>query len=264
MAIDRTNFAHTWLKPANANPAYNQFTHHPLREAAGKRAEILVALTQAVVDHHSHLSRIRNWIETLGFTETKAELDKQLTLGHNTKMGNFGEVVASEALMQLQGYSMPLFKLRYRDGRLPMRGEDIIAFRVDLAGQIDLLVVGEAKAYAKYSTQPVRAALERLNSSYKPHPQTLNLIAEVLYGMKRDDEAKAIDGLIARLGAGQVQQEHWIVFLTGDAPADPFGCINAPRSGPPLICIDLPLENITQLVDEVFTPSIHWEVPNGA
>lgn len=265
MPAERTNFAQTWLEPGVPNAAYTELDHRPLREVAGARDTILVPLTQAVVDHHSHLSRIRNWIATLGFANTKAELDKQLKFNHNTRMGNFGEVIASEALIQREGYSMPLFKLRYRDCKLPMRGEDIVAFRFDAAGVIDLLVVGEAKAYTAYAKQPVEKALERLQVCYSPHPQTLNLIAEILYGAGRDVEALAIDELISKLATNQVDQEHWIVFMTGNEHADPFACINTPRPGhPKVICVDLPLGDIQALVDAVFTPSTHWEEPNGA
>ena len=259
MAIDRSDFTQTWLQPGTPIAKYTNVDHRPLREVADVRADILVPLTQAVVDHHTHLNRIKYWIATVGFVDTKAELDKQLKFGHNTKMGNFGEVIASETLIQREGYSMPLFKLRYRDCKLPMRGEDIVAFRLDANGIIDLLIVGEAKAYTAYAKQPVEKALERLQICYSPHPQTLELIAEILYGAGRDAEAIAIDDLISKLATNQVNQEHWIVFLTGDENADPFGCIDSTRPGPPVICVDLPLDDIQTLVDTVFTPSIHWE-----
>ena len=261
MPADRSDFVQSWLEPGTRNAAYTEIDHRPLREVAGTRDDILVPLTQAVVDHHSHLLRIKNWIATLGFAGTKAELDKQLKFGHNTRMGNFGEVIASETLIQREGYSMPLFKLRYRDCKLPMRGEDIIAFRLGANGLIDLLIVGEAKAYTTYAKQAVEKALERLQICYSPHPQTLELIAEILYGADRDAEAVAIDELISKLATNQVDQEHWIVFMTGDENSDPFGCINAARPGPRVICVDLPLDAIQTLVDTVFTPSIHWEEP---
>jgi hypothetical protein len=261
MPAERSDFAQTWLQPGAPNPAYTALDHRPLREVAGTRNDILVALTQAVVDHHSHLNRVNNWIETLGFANTKVELDKQLQLNHRTKMGNFGEVIASEALIQREGYSMPVFKLRYRDSKLPMRGEDIVAFRIDNNGKIDLLIVGEAKAYAAYAAQAVEKALERLDICYNPHPQTLNLLAEILYGANRDVEAKAIDELIVNLATKQITQEHWIVFVTGNQHADPFACINTPRLGPRVICVDLPLSDLTNLVNTVFTPSVHWENP---
>ncbi len=259
MPVDRDNFTRTWLQAGTPIAKYANLDHRPLREVDGVRADILVPLTQAIVDHHTHLARIKGWITTLGFIETKAELDRQLKFGHNTRMGNFGEVIASEALVQREGYSMPLFKLRYRDCKLPMRGEDILAFHFDANGVIDLLVVGEAKAYTSYEKQPIKDALKRLQISYNPHPQSLNLIAEILYGAGRDEEAAAIDNLISNLAIGQVNQEHWIVFITGNENSDPFECIDLPSTGPKVICVDLPMADIRTLVETVFTPSVYWE-----
>jgi hypothetical protein len=147
---------------------------------------------------------------------------------------------------------------------MPMRGEDMIAFRLAQDGEIDLLIVGEAKVRATYAATAVTDAYNRLQACYKPHPQTLNLIAEILYGANRDAEAQVIDTLIARLAAGEVQQEHWVVLFTENEHDDPFGCINASAADPPLICVDLPVSDLTNLVEAVFQPSIHWESPDAA
>lgn len=264
MPLDRQSFLIEWLEDGTPKAGYTKFKHKPLREVIPLRPEAIVPLSQAIVDHHFHLSRVNDWLEDLGFQETRAELDKELKFDHNTKLGNFGEVIASEALVQREGYKIPVFKLRFRDGKLPMRGEDIIAFRINENESVDLVIVGEAKVRATFDYQAVASAFERLESSYKPHPQTLSLISEVLYNANRNDEGRAIDALKRQLATGAVQQEHWIVILSGNAPDDPFRDIDPPKGHPPLVCADLPLDDITGLIDRVFTPSNDWEAPNGS
>ena len=270
MPMDRRNYDAKWLEPDEPG-TYSSFEHRPAKEIADSRPSVMPALAAAVLDHHTHEDRLKDWIDRLGFPQTKQKLDELLDFTHETRMGNFGEVVASEHLIQRYGYEMPIFKLRYRDSKLPMRGEDVVAFRRDAGGAIDLVVLGEAKALMEFGaphyngTKTVKDALKRLTDCYTPHPNTLDMIVEILYGAGRKDEALAIEMAKEQIVAGSMAREHWIVLLTGDAPNDPFRCIEATApASPPLICVNLPLTDFKTVVEAVFHSSSSLGEPGAS
>lgn len=252
--MNRTDFDSHWLAPSDSLPAYSKFVHRPIRELDGIRNEVKPHLGASIVDHHTHRTRVADLLKELGHEATAAKIAKELPKSDRTRKGNFGEVIASEHLVQRHGYYMPVFKLRFRDhANLPMRGEDIIAFGRDAAGSINKVCIGEAKTVLAFASQKVIDAHERLEKTYRPHPETLHLIAEILYDRGDNELARQVDQLLQKLANKTVDQENWIFLITANQPGDPFGQIEALESVVPnLNCVNLRLQNLSEFVTELF------------
>jgi hypothetical protein len=174
-----------------------------LREREGVRPSIKSALAQAVIDHHLHYKIVARMLKKYGYSRTAAFLSSRLPRDHKTRMGNFGEVVSTEHLGQRCGYETPVFKLRFAESfGLPMRGEDIIAFRMDNRRRIVCMCVGEAKAVDAFRRDVVASAHARLDKAYRPFPVSLSMIANILYERGDDDVADQVEGIIERLATG--------------------------------------------------------------
>ena len=115
MTITRDNFDAIWLARRPAAAAYTKFKHLPLREQSAKRKPALPALRAAVVHHHIDPKAVEGALTRLGYPRVLDLLSKRLPVRHSTRMGSFGEVIASEHLAQRYGYQLPIFKLRFAD-----------------------------------------------------------------------------------------------------------------------------------------------------
>ena len=252
--MDRSDYDTTWLNPGAVVAEYTKFTHRPMSEVPNIRDQVKPHLGAAIVDHHTHRERVANLLAQLGHTATATAIADRLPINDRTRKGNFGEVVASEHLLQRHSYRMPVFKLRFRDHpNLPMRGEDIVAFVTDADGTITRVCVGEAKTLVNFSAQTIKFAHERLEKTYRPNPETLHMIAEILYERGETELAREIDQVIQKLAEKTIQQENWIFVITGDAPVDPFGCLQSLETVVPnLNCVNLFLPKLSQFVTDLF------------
>lgn len=253
--MNRGNFDGHWLTPSGPLPQYTKFSHRPVGEVAGVRDAAKPSLSQAIVDHHLHRQLVADRLRDLGHLQTAAVIADELPKSDRTRKGNFGEVIASEHLVQRYGFLMPVFKLRFRDHpNLPMRGEDVIAFVRDAQGAITKVCVGEAKVIVAFAHQTVEKAHERLAYTYHPHPETLHLIVSILHERGDHAFARDVDRLRDRLASGAVAQENWIFIITDDAPQDPFVRLESmPQVVPSLNCVNLRLPDLSAFVTDLFT-----------
>jgi len=253
MPVSRDNFDEFWLE--NGSPLdYKKLFHKPLREKENSRNTVAPFVSQAIVDHHLNRGRIADWLNKLGYVQTASEIAANLPKDDRTRKGNFGEVIASEHLLQRQGYHMPVFKLRYRDSHnMPMRGEDIVAFILTPQGKISKVCIGEAKTLTSFASRTVLDAHDRLKKSYHPSPETLSMLANILYERGDDGLGREIDRVSRLLAERGIPTENWIFLITENEPRDPFAEIEKLEDIiEPLICVDLQLSNLKVFVDDLF------------
>ncbi|MCK4659367.1 MAG: DUF1837 domain-containing protein [Phycisphaerae bacterium] len=249
-----------WLTPGTPQP-YTQLEHHPLSEIEGSREVIRDSLSRAIVDHHFHRRRIADRLAALGHTHVARFFREELPRNDRTRKGNFGEVVASEHVIQRYGYSMPVLKIRYRDSHnLPMRGEDIVAFELNAQQQIQRVIVGEAKAVVRYGRATVTQAHERLQKAYQPRPMTLSMIAEILYEVGNDQLEQQIDAVSDHLRSGHFPRDNWIFLINQRQPDDPFRCLEDDQDVVPnLHCANLSISALSEFVTDLFENPAHPE-----
>ncbi len=258
--IDRNTFDGHWLEASDGITAYTKFKHRPVAERTGTRATITDHLAAAVVDHHVPRPAVENALRRLKFTKAAESLLSRFPTDHNTRMGNFGEVLASEHLRQRYGYQMPVFKLRFMDTpAMPMRGEDIVAFRISLKSTITTLCIGESKVLQDFDARQVEDAHGRLTQAYRPHPVSLVTISNILYE-RNDPLAEQVDRIIQTLGTKPVPRDNWIFICTGNMPADPFRSVQEHRRPiENLTCVNLRLDGLVAFVNGIFDRPVRRE-----
>jgi hypothetical protein len=249
-ALKRDNVDDAWFTTGTPRAAYTKFQHCPVEESAA-RVRVRPPFTEAVVDHHIAPEALEGALARRGFAKTKAMRMERLPTEARTRMGNCGEVLASEHLRQRHGYNMPVFKLRYMDNpQMPMRGEDLVAFRIGRKDTITALCVGESKAMQTLDARAVRDAHARLKIAYHPHPVSLMMISGILHD-RGNKLAEQVDIIIETLGTRPIRRENWIFLITGNTPRDPFADVEADGAVVEnLTCVDVVLENLAP--NEVF------------
>jgi len=240
--VKRNNFDTFWLETDASGKGYTKFKHLPLKEKHGARESIKPALATAILDHHFHCETIKGALERLGFAKAARYFSTRLPKQENTRKGNFGEVIASEHLRQRHRYKFPVFKLRFMETpNMPMRGEDIVAFKIDEDNKITAICIGEVKTLERYNQNQVEKAHKRLVMAYHPYPVTLSLICTILHERGDHDLAEQIDVILETLGLRPFPRHNWLFIITGDRPRDPFG----------------PIEEIDSVVENLRTVSLH-------
>jgi hypothetical protein len=230
------------------------------RKAARRRVK--AAISEAVLDHHVFPAVIEGALKRIGFTKTLRLLSERLPREPRTRTGNFGEVLASEHLRQRYGYQMPVFKLRFMDHpNMPMRGEDLVAFRLKGKRVIAGLCVGEAKTMQAFRSQEVQDAHDRLKQAYHPHPVSLAMISSILH-TQGSPLAEEVDKVLETLSVRSFPRDNWIFLVTGNAPTDPFSVVEAADDViENLTCVNLCLGDLEVLIQDVFDRPLRRRAP---
>lgn len=246
--IDRNNFDKYWLD-YERNFDNSKFIECILCEKPGSREKIKKSLKQAILEYHFPINTIKRCLEKLDFKQ----LAEDLPDGDNMK-GNFGEVIASEHLCQCYNYQMPVYKLRYRDSPMPMRGEDVVAFKIEDDNNITAITIGEAKFMADFRPSEVKNAHEKLEKTYIKS-YTLSQIRNILDD--KGDElslrlASQISDISGKLGNNEFPRENWIFIVSGEKKDEPFNNLKSIKVVENLSVFVLYLENLIAFTEEVF------------
>jgi hypothetical protein len=225
-----------------------------LSDTAEVRESIEEHIGASIVEHHINRCRISSVLQDLGHAGAAQFFSSELPRSERTRKGNFGEVVASDYLVQRQGYSMPVLKLRFRDhANLPMRGEDIVAFRLNANRQIDAVIVGEAKCLVRYEGRTIEDAHARLSSAFHPRPLTMSMLSEILYERGDDELASEIDRVSHTLARSSFRREHWLFLINERQPETVFSTLDDfDEVLPDLHCVGVILADLTSFVNGLF------------
>ncbi|NEJ83496.1 DUF1837 domain-containing protein, partial [Rhizobium leguminosarum] len=170
--------------------------------------------------HYDDMERIADDIRELGFPGAAALLAERLPRTSRARSGELGEILATELVEEQLGFSVPVRRLRYKDGReMALRGDDFIGVRMDAAGDLFLLK-GEAKSRAQLAGATIseaRTALSRDNG--RPTATSLLFIADRL--MEREDESatvgRAIRNEVANRAVPATRIDHALFTMSGNA-----------------------------------------------
>ena len=252
------DFLTSWLA-ASPGRQYAKFSCTTLAEVASSRPRIAKALSEAVFVHHNDPGIYREKLRHLGYPSTADALDRRPRAA-KTRMGNFGEVVASEFLRQIRGYDIPVYRLRYNanDESSP-KGDDVLAFEfADKAkGTKDTVIVAEVKVRSEYRSDAVEDAHDSLNTGKRPRPKSFSFVVDVLFREGREAEAKRLLDLSKKFGKRSLVRRSLLFLVTGNTPPAPFDVLGAKaRLAPGLEGLHLSLPQLSDLVTATFEASI--------
>lgn len=129
------------------------------------------------------------------------------------RIGNFGEILSSHLLMSFQGFSLPIYKLRYREKQSwAMKLTDLCLINRDESLTKPLVCYGEVKTKsARYDANLGIAGHESLvKDDALEDPEILKFFCTILYNNNKYDEATFFSRL--RLGKiGYDKQYHLFI-----------------------------------------------------
>ena len=142
-----------------------------LTEKKGAREDIQEALAGTMRSHYDRLERIAQDVEQLGYSAAATILNSVLPQSIRARSGDLGEILATEIVEEKTDFSVPIRRLRYKDGReMALRGDDIIGVGFDGGNHLRLLK-GESKSrktLGKTTIAEARAALNRHHGRCTP------------------------------------------------------------------------------------------------
>lgn len=168
-------------------------------------------------------TRVEEYLATRGFSQKL-----------NTRVGDFGEVVAAALLEDEERHLQPVRKLRYREtADWAMRLTDVFTLRLNTEGEIDALCFTSVKAgVTRPSAQTATEGYRQLVADASDaHPEIIGFVSERLYesgdyeGLARFDRMASRPEQVTRLYRLALLFDgnawHEDVIATLDANLDP-------------------------------------------
>lgn len=195
---------------------------HVMTEQAGVRTTVLDDIRAVVRTHYVAPEIAAQRVADLGAPATAKVLRELLPKTKAARSGDLGEVLATEVAEQTLGFTVPVRRLRWKDGRnMALRGDDIVGVRVDTNGRLLGLLKGESKSYAKLTDAVIEKAAEALDRDRgRPGRHAVLFIATRLRETGKDADAALAAQLEAAVVAGFSGStvEQFLFALTGIDP----------------------------------------------
>jgi hypothetical protein len=193
-----------------------------LSEKDGGREEVEGPLATTMRSHYHRLEDIADDVARLGYIGAAKVLGAVLPQGAKARSGDLGEILAAELVEEETGFSIPVRRLRYKDGReMALRGDDFIGVAVDSNEKLWLLK-GESKSRKTLGKTTITEAREALNRNHgRCTPDSLLFVASRLMDSNDEDE-KALGRTIRdEVGLDALRPrriDHMLFTLSGNAP----------------------------------------------
>lgn len=177
------------------------------------------SIADIVPDHYAAAGRLARILARLGKIEAAEYIATKLPTGAKSRSGDIGEILASSFVTEFTDFKTGVLKLRWKDHReMAMRGDDILAFRVDQKSKV-MFIKGEVKSRASLSKKTVDEARKALDSSSgRPTPHALAFVADRLFETGQTSLSDLIDKYQLKLRIKQEQLSHMMFMFTGNDP----------------------------------------------
>jgi hypothetical protein len=177
-------------------------------------------MIETVRSHYQRLERIAEDVERLGYECAAEILRAVLPQGTKARSGDLGEILAAELVEEQTEFSVPIRRLRYKDGReMALRGDDFIGVSRDDDQRLRLLK-GESKSRKNLAKSPISAARVALDRDHgRCTPGSLLFVADRLLDdpdVDKQDLGRAIrdEAGLKALGPGRIG--HMLFTLSGN------------------------------------------------
>jgi hypothetical protein len=232
-------------------------------ERPNRREGIVDVLAKTISFHHNDPDEFRGIVAELGYAQAANEFDKR-PRDDKTRKGNFGEVLAAEFLRQVEGYDLPVYRLRWNTNPdTSLRGEDSLAFkfgRPDGSGR-EICVV-ESKCMTTFARNKVAEAHGQLVMEKRPRPTSLPFIYSVLKQTGQHEKAQKVLEFQKRFGPLLPAYRFFLMITTGSRLQSPFEVIESlPKVVPNLTTASLSLSELNALVSRLFEAEVYLGKP---
>jgi hypothetical protein len=227
-----------------------------LTEKTGGRSAIKNDLCTRARSHYDTLQNIADDIARLGYAGAASVLSGRVPQTKKARSGELGEILAIELIEEKTGFTVPVRRLRYKDGReSPLRGDDFIGIEQNNQGQIRLLK-GESKsrmALAKDAISDARKALKR--DGGRPTPISLTFIADRLIerGGAEKTLGQTLKDEVAKKSLPKSHIKHVLFTLSGNIPTQHLkDDLNAADAGREHRTINIQITGHQDFIKEIY------------
>ena len=243
-----------WCVSANAavgNHGLCLLTGEPAKRATGIEA------TAAVVPgHYAAEEQVSRALARLGKSAAAVLVEGKLPTTKRIRSGDLGEIYATEWIdAHSGGYFAPVKRLRWKDHRnMPMRGDDVIAIRLDPQSQRLRFLKTEAKSRVRLTGQVLAEARTGLDKNGGlPSAHALSFISARLFELGDLPLTDAIDDALLKHGI-PTQNVHHLLFTFSDNVADALltASLQAYQGGIPQWSVGLRVEGHAKFVGDVY------------
>jgi len=191
-------------------------------EKMGGRDAIKALLAKTMRSHYDRLDRIADDVARLGYKGAATILATALPKAPKARSGDLGEILATELVEEEVKLTVPVRRLRYKDGReMAMRGDDFIGVGHCADAKLQLLK-GEAKSNRLLGKTTITNARKVLNRDYgRCTPDSLLFVANRL--LESADPKEVALGRIIRdeVGCNSLRPDrihHMLFTVSGNSP----------------------------------------------
>lgn len=135
-----------------------------LTEKPHQRAKVQDEFCETVRSHYDDLNNIADDIAALGYEGAAKILKEQLPTTSKARSGELAEIMATEFVEEKLGFTVPVRRIRYKDGReMALRGDDIIGVIYNSTSDELTLLKGESKSNMNLNKSVINDARTVLN-----------------------------------------------------------------------------------------------------
>lgn len=190
---------------------------------ASKTDTVCDFIASIIPHHYTSSERIENVLKNLGKPAVAKLLKNKLPAGKISRSADLGEIFATEYIKDCTDYSVPINRLRWKDSRdMPMRGDDVIGFRISKKDNRILFLKVESKSRSrlnKHTIEKARESLEKDNGL--PANHALAFISERLNELGKEHLSDAIDRAQLKGKISHKQVTH-MIFIFSEANSETF------------------------------------------
>ncbi|PLS80217.1 MAG: hypothetical protein CYG59_09175 [Chloroflexi bacterium] len=213
----------SWLARETRNPSPYKFAVEDIGEHTEPDDTLKHYVAQKLLLAHANPEMLRRELQILADDAANMQLfvireyiEQQVLPDKDkiaTRVGNFGEIIASNYLVEFEGFTFPIYKLRFREKKdWSMRLTDLFLIKL-VDGQPPSICYGEVKT--KSSGCDLQLAVKGHNSLAKDDalsdPEILRFICVWLYETEMFEEAELFSNI--RLGKIQYSKRHDLFLI---------------------------------------------------
>jgi hypothetical protein len=234
-----------------------------LTEKIGGRDAIRKVLATTIRSHYGRLERIADDVARLGYKGAATILETAVPKKPKARSGDLGEILATELVEEKVKLSVPVRRLRYKDGReMAMRGDDFIGAGYGSSDGKLWLLKGEAKSnkiLGKSTITKARKVLNRDNG--RCTPDSLFFIANRLLESAEEKEVTLGRTIRDEVGCNSLRPDridHMLFTVSGNlAPKALKDDLRAAGAERDQYVVNLQIEDHQEFIAEMYEKALN-------